>query len=816
MKRKLLVTLLAVTGISACAFGLSACGGDKPHEHNWSQSYAQDGDRHYRTCDGCDEKNYGEHDFSGGNCVCGYKDPSGEELLTTQKDKAVKFINEKILPEVSNGKKAESSSYYLSVNDDCEVTGAEIISVYHSEQNAFGEVFGTIELAKVTFKTPAKARDIINGTATVSIDIQRETVFEFNAGENNDDNDITDAVYASENKESSLKIISGEETKTSKENWTYRYITFDDGAVTCCEFDVNKGDGSKDEILYALENGYKTDTKIKATYPLGGTNILPLTYSFGDAHAAKYDYKEVDGGYEITKAKDTGITELIIPDVVVSIESRAFSECYWLKTVVVPESVVNVGDSAFGSGVENFTAPISAFKALNNLSALKTAVITSGEQIDDYMFRYQCTNLESITLPETLKIIGEGAFGDCKSLKSIEIPYGVTFIKARAFINCAALTSISLPESLTEIGYDAFNNCALTEIIIPESIAKIDESAFNGCNKLKSVTAPAHGIAVGKYTETITISSGTEIAANRFNDMRYVKNIILPETLTKIGAGAFSGCRALESITLPVGITVLEEKLFKQCYNLSSVNFKGTITEIKSNAFQSCTSLTEIVLPTSLITVSFNAFIGCIALTAYCEPESKPSGWNFGEERILVWNCKNNDVATDGNIYVMQDGLRYALNGNTAYVVTQPSNLSGRVVIAANVNYKGEDYPVTVVKDNAFFKNTNISDVVIGDNVTALETWAFRQCSGICSVTVGAKVNTIKAGAFYYCTGIKEVYYNGTKEDFTGLKSEVNNNTEFTEASRYYYSATKPTSSGYYWHYDADGNVVKWNLEQDL
>lgn len=78
MKRKFWYVFAALVCGTACAFTLAACvaGNNGTHTHNWSSVYTADGDRHYQTCDGCDEKLYGEHDYgTGGVCVCGAAEP---------------------------------------------------------------------------------------------------------------------------------------------------------------------------------------------------------------------------------------------------------------------------------------------------------------------------------------------------------------------------------------------------------------------------------------------------------------------------------------------------------------------------------------------------------------------------------------------------------------------------------------------------------------------------------------------------------------------------------------------------------------------
>lgn len=82
--KKFFSVLTAAICLTACVFSFTACGdkeGDETHTtHNWSATYTADGDRHYQTCDGCDEKKYSNHDYgTSGVCVCGKHKP--EEIV---------------------------------------------------------------------------------------------------------------------------------------------------------------------------------------------------------------------------------------------------------------------------------------------------------------------------------------------------------------------------------------------------------------------------------------------------------------------------------------------------------------------------------------------------------------------------------------------------------------------------------------------------------------------------------------------------------------------------------------------------------------
>ena len=83
----------------------------------------------------------------------------------------------------------------------------------------------------------------------------------------------------------------------------------------------------------------------------------------------------------------------------------------------------------------------------------------------------QCQRLEWVSLPQTLRIIGEHAFRECVSLTEITIPDGVKEIRGGTFFGCSALGTATLPPGLREIGAYAFSCCdSLREIVIPDGV----------------------------------------------------------------------------------------------------------------------------------------------------------------------------------------------------------------------------------------------------------------------------------------------------------------------------------------------------------
>ena len=118
-------------------------------------------------------------------------------------------------------------------------------------------------------------------------------------------------------------------------------------------------------------------------------------------------------------------------------------------------------------------------------------------------------SLQSVTIPNSVKSIGDGAFQLCVSLQSASIPNSVTSIGDWAFSSCESLQSITIPNSVKSIGDEAFSGCeSLQSVTIPNSVTSIGDNAFSWCQSLQSVT--------------------------------------IPNSVTKIGDGAFSWCTLLD------------------------------------------------------------------------------------------------------------------------------------------------------------------------------------------------------------------------------------------------------------------------------
>ena len=105
---------------------------------------------------------------------------------------------------------------------------------------------------------------------------------------------------------------------------------------------------------------------------------------------------------------------------------------------------------------------------------------------------------------------------------------------------------------------------------------------------------------------------------------------------------------------------------------------------------------------------------------------------------------------------------------------------------------------------NLYLNGEKVTNLIIPNGVKSIGVWAFSYCSGLTSVTIPDSVTSIGECVFYYCGGLNTVYYKGTREQWDKISIDDYNNS-LIYSTRYYYSRTKPTKEGNYWHYGTDG-----------
>ena len=215
-----------------------------------------------------------------------------------------------------------------------------------------------------------------------------------------------------------------------------------------------------------------------------------------------------------------------------------------------------------------------------------------------------CTNLTSVTMSNNVTSIGSDAFLSCESLTNITIPDSVTTIGMAAFAGCTGLTSINIPNSVTSIGDSAFDGCSFTSITIPSSVTSIGFSPFLSCSGLTSITVDSNN---PNYDSRNNCNAIIETSTNAL--IQGCQNTIIPNSVTTIRMSAFCGCTDITSITIPSGVTSIGSVAFKNCTGLTSINCLATTAPtITANTFWNIKTGGTLTVPTG--STGYNTWMG--------------------------------------------------------------------------------------------------------------------------------------------------------------------------------------------------------------
>lgn len=232
--------------------------------------------------------------------------------------------------------------------------------------------------------------------------------------------------------------------------------------------------------------------------------------------------------------------------------------------------------------------------------------------LDPYRIHRTCANfanyknLQKVILPQTLDVIKDGAF-TATNIDSITIPASVRCIGNRAFANCLNLRWVKISEyGELKIGEETFADCnSLREIVNSQNITYIGWSAFAGCSNLHSFN--------------ISVS---QIAPYTFENCTNLSNVTFPSYLTKIGRMAFANS-GLTSIEIPTSEeTVFAPFAFRNCKVLTEVKISGDVISTGAVMFAGCSALKTVELSNNIRIMNYGVFTDCSDLAFITMPDS--------------------------------------------------------------------------------------------------------------------------------------------------------------------------------------------------
>lgn len=334
----------------------------------------------------------------------------------------------------------------------------------------------------------------------------------------------------------------------------------------------------------------------------------------------------------------------------------------------------------------------------------------------------------ALTVPEEVRVIGEGAFKNCEKLETLQLGPSVEIMMTEACRGCKRLQSFVLPKNVRVVGESAFRDCtSLTSIAVENDEIELGERAFENCASLTDVTL-ADGIS--------------EIYGGVFNSCKSLSAIRLPENLTVLGESSFADCVSLREMDIPENVTKIDDMVFNGCINLETVSLKDKITKVGKYAFKDCKSLESILLPRSVNFIGIGPFRGCTKLK---EINVDPKSRYFKSVEQVLFN-KNKSVLY---AFPPQKPL-------TAYAIPDSVTVINAWAFCDCRNLEEIDIPdsVTEIGEGAFYQCEALRRVVIPESVDKIDDTAFRGCINLESVEIPDSVTDFGWGIFNGCEKI--------------------------------------------------------------
>lgn len=216
------------------------------------------------------------------------------------------------------------------------------------------------------------------------------------------------------------------------------------------------------------------------------------------------------------------------------------------------------------------------------------------------------------------------------------------------------------------------------------------------------------------------------------------------------------------------------------------------ITTIDQAAFKQVPNIEHLVLPTTLISIPKGILLGMSNLKTLSLP-FVGSGYSY---LGYLFGASNSYENTD---FVPKSLEEVVVTGTTTIPRDSFYGCSGIKRIVLN--------EITSIGDFAFSGCRELEAIELSDKLTSIGKMTFYGC-GITSIVLPNTIESIGESAFYHCGQLKEVFYRGTEDKWRTI-SLGNNQLELNNATKYYYSDTKPSDAGHYWH-EVDGVVTKW------
>ena len=431
-----------------------------------------------------------------------------------------------------------------------------------------------------------------------------------------------------------------------------------------------------------------------------------------------------------------------------------------LVRVGIPEGVEEIGSNAFYNctGIEeiNLVKEIGkiGYSAFSNCKSLKRIEFQKNEKL------VIGTDGKKILYPVKIEAY---AFYGCVSLKEVVLSENVVELGNQVFEECTELETITMPEGLKIIGYSFIKNTAVRSLTVPNTVETVNAYYYSG--ERKGATDGALQLEEVIFEAGIKKIPDYFCSNNQWNDA--LVRVGIPEGVEEIGSNAFYNCTGIEEINLVKEIGKIGYSAFSNCKSLKRIEFQkneklviGTDgkkilypVKIEAYAFYGCVSLKEVVLSENVVELGNQAFEECTELETVTMPEGlKTIGYSFIKNTAVKSLTVPNTVETV-NAYYYSGERKGATDGALQLE---------EVVFEAGIK-KIPDY---FCSNNQW--NNALVRVEIPESVTEIGNQAFSNCTGLEDINFVKEIGKIGYSAFYNCKSLKRVEFQKNEKLVTG------------------------------------------------
>jgi hypothetical protein len=346
------------------------------------------------------------------------------------------------------------------------------------------------------------------------------------------------------------------------------------------------------------------------------------------------------------------------------------------------------------------------------------------------------TNLVAIVLPNSLKIIGRGAFLGCTGLRSVSIPSAVVSISNEAFFHCEGLDSVTIPSSVNYIGDYSFSSCyRLKSVTIlssspPDMSSSID--VFTGVD-LTGCTLYV------PYRTTATYRAKTNW--NNFKNIIEMQGLYTSTSLVNFSPNAGSKKIYIASSEKWTANSSENWLTIHPAIGESNDSLTLTVTENTEGKRTAKIMLYTAGIDSQTITVDQ---YGGIEVTAGQLSKIIGNDAPFITSLTLYGSIDARDFKTMRDSIPNLQKIDLSNVSVYAYSGTEGTN-----------NYT--DYPADVIPDLAFYNKKKLITIILPTNITYIDKNAFQFCDKLKNISIPPFVTVIGSNAFEYCSGLETV-----------------------------------------------------------